>query len=395
MQQATQYVKIDLTNFIIPKDSRGQYCWEKNLDLLVGSTFTVETGSNTFTIVITDFTFENNKRNIRLFTKCLETGFVTSIQHNRLVNDCNKNDCKSLAFKLIGIQESKAKTKKEHVDFPLIHGEQQNCSGIYWLVSKYSCYCGKVNRLLIERVFEETTVVDSPYKETWNIIQEGGSYSLVCRIPDFPLDTPVADCNKQTQEIETLFITLQQSLGIETVNRKQILKAKGSKCKEKVIIDHIGSLPYVNIEVDWKLLAVAGLSIPRGFGSNLIRSSSYGIPRDFYNKFNSLLDKYRDTSNLTDTSRFDYCMLFYLLLPHKTQKQIDYWFDLLAKRLNKTDTRREVCLIQPLEQEIADCQRELNNPHSRYDKEYMQRQLDLLLDIQENPNKYKVTRHYY
>ena len=112
-----------------------------------------------------------------------------------------------------------------------------------------------------------------------------------------------------------------------------------------------------------------------------------------------MVKEHRDTKHLNKDYYFDYAMMTYLLLPHKTQKQLDYMLDLLNKQLANTDNRHTVTLYRPIGELIEECKSELDNLHCE-DEYYeenrreIQMFLDLYLDIQAHPTKYRVMKYY-
>lgn len=358
---------------------------------------------------------ETNQKNPSIVLQDVDTNIVAG-QDLEIQTSSFLNNQPTVMSKVLGCSIYIAKDRENHAhcSMPMINHEQSEYPSLYLIISPSSIYVGITHRLLQDRMYEHCTYkwkddTVKRGKSTYDMLAyEDAKVYCIGRFTDYTLDEIKAmdkakrdEFHTKMETVETLFITLasKQFPHLELVNRKQILK------DEKAIVKHLGSLPFVNIEVEWELLDSIGFDIPYkrtnkdtywkyiGYGDK--PSKFYCLPKQFYDRFNSLLDEYRDTESLTEESWFDYALLFYLLVPHKTDKQLNYMLDIFAKHLDKSDKRQRVVLYKPLEELIEEERRELNNPRSMYDKDDVQKILDLYLDVKQHPSRYKIKYCYY
>ena len=390
--------------------NKGKLCrYKATLDTPLGNRITVEGQLQILDII------ETNQKNPSIVLQDVDTNIVAG-EKKEIQTSSFLNNQPTVMSKVLGCSIYIAKDRENHAhcSMPMINHEQSEYPSLYLIISPSSTYVGITYRLLQDRMYEHCTYkwkddTVKRGKSTYDIMAyEDAKVYCIGRFTDYTLDEIKAISDKERKEhhhqmelVETLFITLasKQFPHLEQVNRKQILK------DDKAIVKHLGSLPFTNVEIDWDLLDSLGYKIPWKFSNKDTNwkyigygdkpSVFYCLPKQFYDRFNSLLDKHRDTESLTENSRFDYAMLFYILVPHKTGKQLNYFLDLFEKQLDKTDSRLAYTLYRPLEELIEEERRELAIPRSMFDKEEVQECLDFYLDIQAHPNKYKIEYSYY
>ena len=401
--------------------NKGKLCrYKATLDTPLDNRITVEGQLQILDII------ETNQKNPSIVLQDVDTNIVAG-EKKEIQTSSFLNNQPTVMSKVLGCSIYIAKDRENHAhcSMPMINHEQSEYPSLYLIISPSSTYVGITYRLLQDRMYEHCTYkwkddTVKRGKSTYDIMAyEDAKVYCIGRFTDYTLDEIKAMSDDERKEfhhqmelIETLFITLasKQFPHLELVNRKQILK------DEKAIVKHLGSLPFVNVEIHWEALYELGFDIPRtarGKGRSKVTlddvefiyyddndSIKYYVPKQlYYDRYTNMVKRHRDTEHLNKDYYFDYAMMTYLLLPHKTQKQLDYMLDLLNKQLAKTDNRHTVTLYRPIGELIEECKSELDNLHCE-DEYYeenrreIQMFLDLYLDIQAHPTKYRVMKYY-
>lgn len=349
---------------------------------------------------------ETNQKNPSLVLQDIATNIVAGldleIQTSSFINSPT-----TVMSKVLGctIYEAKERESHIHCSMPTIHHIQDEYPSLYLIISSKSIYVGITYRLLSDRIYEHCTykwkdATVKRGKRTYDMIAyEDADVYCIGRFTDYTIDDIEAMSEEERakfhtkmESVETIFITLasKQFPHLELVNRKQILK------DEEAIIKHLAKLPFINVEILWELLSKLGFSIPRGIGRTITEDACityedsptrYYVPKYFYDNYVGIIDRHKDIRHLNEEYYFDYAMMAYLLLPHKTEKQCNYFLNKVASSMCRLD-KREIHYIDydTIEEQLTYSYKQLEaNPTSSF---YL-KQYEIDKQLYENRHLYK------
>lgn len=312
---------------------------------------------------------ETNQKNYSLILKDRDTQVISGADLEIQTSVFNGKDKKLLMSKVLGCTVFNKKERESliHCEMPIIHYEQFNFPSLYCIKSSKSIYIGITYRYLSDRIYEHCTLTKDTTvktgKSTFDMIaHEGAEVYCIGMFTDYTIQQIEAmsedeknDFNHRMGSVETLMITLanKQFPDLELVNRKQILKDEDRDEENKKIVKHIANLPFINVEIKWKLLREIGFNLPCRMGKTpnnveiLTYEDSpfvYYLPKNYYDKYISIITRNKDIRHLDEDYYFDYALLTYLLLPHYTVKQSNNFLSELDKKMRRLDKREVVYL---------------------------------------------------
>lgn len=344
----------------VNKDKMCRY--KVTLENKQGDTFTLE-----HDLIIKDI-IETKQKNPSLVLQDTQTNVVAGMD-GEIQTSSFLNNPSTVMSKVLGCTVYKQKERNSliHCETPTIHYEQFNFPSLYCIKSSKSIYIGITYRYLSDRIYEHCTLTKDTTvktgKSTFDMIaHEGAEVYCIGMFTDYTIGQIEAmsedeknDFKHKMESVETLMITLanKQFPDLELVNRKQILKDEDRDEENKKIVKHIANLPFINVEIKWKLLREIGFNLPCRMGKTpnnveiLTYEDSpfvYYLPKNYYDKYISIITRNKDIRHLDEDYYFDYALLTYLLLPHYTVKQSNNFLSELDKKMRRLDKREVVYL---------------------------------------------------